>query len=135
MSEPLRFLYRNHRGVIAARRVRPDSVRWGSTEWHPEEGWLLRAFDLDKQAWRDFAMADMLGPIDGHLVDLREVAAALHERGEYACGGFQDDAADFEARRHADPADACAVCEARDGATGTVRDVPLADEAEAVDGE
>lgn len=51
------FTYRNHRGKIAERRVRPISVRYGSTEWHPEPQWLLRAFDLDKQAEREFAMS------------------------------------------------------------------------------
>ena len=63
MSVPLTFMYRNHRGEVGLRRVRPDSVRWGATEWHPEECWLLRAWDFDKGDHRDFRMADMLGPL------------------------------------------------------------------------
>ena len=50
--------YRNWKGVTALRRIRPISIRFGTTEWHPDPGYLLRAFDLDKQAERDFALAD-----------------------------------------------------------------------------
>ena len=58
-GEPLTFIYRNWRGEVAERKVIPLSVHYGATEWHPEPQWLMRAFDLDKQAERDFAMADM----------------------------------------------------------------------------
>jgi hypothetical protein len=61
MKEPttFRFVYRNHRGEIAERRVIPDAVRFGTTEWHPTPQWLLRAYDLDKQALREFAMSEI----------------------------------------------------------------------------
>ena len=58
-GETLTFVYRNWRGEVAERKVIPLSVHYGATEWHPEPQWLMRAFDLDKQAERDFAMADM----------------------------------------------------------------------------
>ncbi|TSD89161.1 hypothetical protein FFK22_009010 [Mycobacterium sp. KBS0706] len=45
---------------MGERRAVPMSVRFGSTEWHPEPQWLLRAFDVEKQAEREFAMKDML---------------------------------------------------------------------------
>ena len=53
------FTYRNHRGVYGVRRVQPIGVRYGTTEWHPEPQWLLRAFDLDKDAEREFAMSEI----------------------------------------------------------------------------
>lgn len=59
----VRFLYKNHRGEVAVRRVIPLGIVWGSTEWHPEPQWLLRALDVDKHnASRMFAMRDMEAP-------------------------------------------------------------------------
>lgn len=58
-GEPLTFAYRNWRGEVGTRHVRPISVRYGSTEWHPEPQWLLLAHDLDKDAEREFAMRDI----------------------------------------------------------------------------
>lgn len=57
---PYRFFYRNHRGEEGMRSVIPVAVRFGATEWHPKDQWLLRAFDLEKRAEREFAMADIL---------------------------------------------------------------------------
>jgi predicted DNA-binding transcriptional regulator YafY len=56
------FDYVNHRGELARRRVRPVRLYFGSTAYHPEAGWLLEAFDLDRQATRDFSMSGMRGP-------------------------------------------------------------------------
>lgn len=56
---PLRFTYRNHRGDIGVRTVAPLGIRYGSTAWHPEPQWLLRAYDLDKSAEREFAINDI----------------------------------------------------------------------------
>lgn len=63
MTEPLTINYRNYRGEIAQRRIIPYSIRYGTTEWHPEPGWLLKAWDFDKQAEREFAMKDINLPI------------------------------------------------------------------------
>ena len=57
----LEVTYRNWRGEIAVRRIIPKLMWFGKTEWHPEEQWLIRAFDVDKQVDRDFALSDMLG--------------------------------------------------------------------------
>ena len=65
MPAAYKFLYRNHRGEEALRRVVPMSIRFGATEWHPKDQWLLRAFDLEKRAEREFAMADILR-VDGN---------------------------------------------------------------------
>ena len=52
----VRILYTNYRGETTHRRVIPDRIYFGSNEWHPEEQWLLDAYDLDKGARRAFAM-------------------------------------------------------------------------------
>lgn len=52
------FTYRNYRGEIANRCATPISLRWGTTKWHPEPGWLMLASDHDKGADREFALVD-----------------------------------------------------------------------------
>jgi predicted DNA-binding transcriptional regulator YafY len=56
------FWYANHRGEEAVRRVLPYYLWYGSTEWHPTPQWLVRGYDLDRQAERDFAMSGLRGP-------------------------------------------------------------------------
>ena len=50
--------YRNWRGEVAQRTIRPVALWFGKTDWHPEHGWLLSAWDCDKGERRDFALAD-----------------------------------------------------------------------------
>lgn len=57
---PLKFTYRNHRGEVGERRVIPNGLVFGSTQWHPEMQWLLRGFDLDRNDDRDFAIFDII---------------------------------------------------------------------------
>lgn len=52
------FGYTNWRGETSIRRAIPIAITWGSTEWHPEPGWLMTAYDLERQAERQFALAD-----------------------------------------------------------------------------
>jgi predicted DNA-binding transcriptional regulator YafY len=56
--------YRNHRGETSWRHIAPQKIWWGETEWHKGRQWLLQAWDLDKNAMRDFALADVLKWID-----------------------------------------------------------------------
>jgi predicted DNA-binding transcriptional regulator YafY len=51
--------YTNWRGERAMRRVRPLSVRFEATEWHPDQQWLLRAVDVERGHTRDFAMSNI----------------------------------------------------------------------------
>jgi predicted DNA-binding transcriptional regulator YafY len=53
------FEYKNHRGEIGTRRVKPLVIWFGHTEWHPEDQYLLKAWCLDRQEPRDFAMVDI----------------------------------------------------------------------------
>ncbi len=66
MAQPVEFtfLYLNHRGHRAIRRVQVLDMRWGTTEWYPKPGWLLRALDLDRNVEREFYMLNM-SPTDG----------------------------------------------------------------------
>ena len=52
--------YRNHRGEVGQRRVIPERVWFGQTDWHPGPQWLLDAFDLDRRACRSFAVKEIL---------------------------------------------------------------------------
>lgn len=52
--------YTNYKGETALRHILPLQIRFVATEWHPEEQWVLEAFDLDKQAERSFAIKDIL---------------------------------------------------------------------------
>jgi hypothetical protein len=64
---PITMTYRNYRGEVADRTVIPRRIWWGATDWHTEPGWLMTAFDVEKGAERDFALAD---------ADFRQVAAS-----------------------------------------------------------
>lgn len=58
---PERVVYRNWKGEVAERLITPLTVWHGSTEWHPEPQWFLRARDERKGAVRDFALRDFVG--------------------------------------------------------------------------
>ena len=59
-DEPVRIRYTNWKGETGDRYIMPLEVWYGATQWHPEEQWLLRALDVEKQAERDFALKDIL---------------------------------------------------------------------------
>lgn len=69
--EPLPSLwidYTNHRGERAWREIRPLAVRFGSSEWHPAQQYLLGAWDVEKGAERTFAMKDIHAISDQKMV-------------------------------------------------------------------
>lgn len=57
----IRVNYTNWRGVSSVRTITPMHVWHGSTEWHPEPQWLLRAWDHDRNSAKDFALKDLRG--------------------------------------------------------------------------
>ena len=59
-STPLKFEYINWEGKYAVRIVQPIKLWFGKTQWHPQEGWLLKALDLDKNEERDFSVKDII---------------------------------------------------------------------------
>jgi len=60
MQKALKFKYKNWENKIAIRTVRPIKIWFGKTQWHPKEGWLLKALDLDKNEERDFSVKDII---------------------------------------------------------------------------
>lgn len=62
--------YRNWKGEISWRTVTPIEVWWGTTEWHKQPQWFLKARDHSREAVRDFALADFLGDTwnDAHTI-------------------------------------------------------------------
>lgn len=59
MKTEVTFIYKNYRGEISVRLVRPIMVAFGATSFHPEPQWLLHAWDMKKDAERTFAMKDI----------------------------------------------------------------------------
>ena len=60
MQKALKFKYKNWENKIAIGTVRPIKIWFGKTQWHPKEGWLLKALDLDKNEERDFSVKDII---------------------------------------------------------------------------
>lgn len=48
--------YTNYKDETSVRHIIPVRLYFGSTVYHPEDQWLLQAYDLDKKAERTFAM-------------------------------------------------------------------------------
>lgn len=57
-SKQTSFFYKNYRGELSVRTVTPVEFYWGSTEYHPEPQWIMKAIDHEKNAVRDFALRD-----------------------------------------------------------------------------
>lgn len=57
-GEKVTATYTNYRGETSERTIIPKSIRFGSTDWHREPQLLLLAFDVEKQADREFAVKD-----------------------------------------------------------------------------
>lgn len=57
-TDEIKCEYRNWRGETSARYIQPIRLWHGTTEWHKEPCLLLRGIDLEKDAERDFRVAD-----------------------------------------------------------------------------
>ena len=55
----VKVVYRNYRGEIATRSIVPLEVYWGQTEFHPHDQWLLKVWDVEKDAERIYAFKDI----------------------------------------------------------------------------
>lgn len=72
----VKFAYRNHREVIADRRMVPDSLHFDPQyheDYNHHPGWFLSGMDLDKNARRSFAMSNIIPPAGQKevLIDFR----------------------------------------------------------------
>lgn len=59
-KKKIKILYKNYRGETTLREIVPIEIIFGSTEFHPEKQWLLKAYALEKNEERTFAMKDIL---------------------------------------------------------------------------
>ncbi|WP_210246253.1 hypothetical protein [Aureimonas fodinaquatilis] len=78
-GQAVTLTYTNWRGETDARSIVPITVWFGSTDWHPEPQWLLKAFDVAKEAERDFALKDFGHPAP---VDAERIRIALRNIAE-----------------------------------------------------
>lgn len=58
MQRMVRVHYRNWRGEERTREIRPIQVQWGTSDWHPEDQWLLLAVDPEDGKTKLFALKD-----------------------------------------------------------------------------
>ena len=57
-AEAIRLTYTNHRGEKTVRYIMPSSIRFGTTEYHPEPQWLMTCWDFERGAPRTYALSD-----------------------------------------------------------------------------
>lgn len=55
----LKVRYKNHRGEVAERKIIPLKIYFGEVEFHNGEQWLMDVYDLDKKAYRTYALRDI----------------------------------------------------------------------------
>lgn len=59
--ESLKFFYINYKGVGSYREVLDPHFYFGTSEYHGKKPqWFIRAYDKDKQDFRDFAVKDIV---------------------------------------------------------------------------
>ena len=58
-NEEIPIDYTNWRGERRRRTVKPVSLSFGSTSWHPEKQYLLRCLDPEDGREKDFAIKDI----------------------------------------------------------------------------
>lgn len=78
MTGTFKVQYRNWRGEVAPRVIRPYRFWWGATSFHPEPQWLLHGMDVERGVERDFCVAGMTGfPVFDVHVPKEEARALL----------------------------------------------------------
>jgi predicted DNA-binding transcriptional regulator YafY len=58
-KQEISICYTNYRGETTIRKIIPQKIWFGKTDWHPEDQWLLDAIDTEKNAERSFAIKDI----------------------------------------------------------------------------
>lgn len=53
------FVYKNYKGEVERRKVRPTKFYYGTTEWYPIPGWLMEGLDIEKDVMRAFSCPNM----------------------------------------------------------------------------
>ncbi len=55
----VKILYTNYKNETAIRTIIPKELKYGKTEYHPEEQLLLVAWECKKQVEKTFSMNDV----------------------------------------------------------------------------
>lgn len=58
-EHPVKVRYVNWQGQEAVRTIIPLDIYWGKSEWHPEEQWILKVWDVEREAYREYAIKDI----------------------------------------------------------------------------
>lgn len=58
--ETMKFYYENWKGEKSLRSVQDPKLWFGESKYHKGPQWFINAVDLDKDDFRDFAVADIL---------------------------------------------------------------------------
>ena len=56
----IRVRYKNWKEDVAIRTIIPLSIFHGSNEFHKENQWLLKVWDVEKHDYRTYAIKDIL---------------------------------------------------------------------------
>ncbi|CAN5193309.1 hypothetical protein BH09DEP1_BH09DEP1_4960 [soil metagenome] len=59
LKNPIKVEYTNYRGEKGIRTIVPISFYVGTTEYHPQEQWLVKLWDVDRQAERIYALKEI----------------------------------------------------------------------------
>jgi hypothetical protein len=59
LANPVKVKYTNYRGETAVRTIVPIRFYFGTTEYHPEEQWLVELWDVDRGAIRIYALKEI----------------------------------------------------------------------------
>lgn len=60
-SPPIKFFYKNWRGECGYRTINGAPMFWyGESKYHEGPQWFIKAYDVDKQDIRDFAVLDII---------------------------------------------------------------------------
>jgi predicted DNA-binding transcriptional regulator YafY len=58
--QTLQFRYKNWQGAVGERSAEFIGILYGTSEWHHEPQWLIKAIDTEKGSVRLFALRDMV---------------------------------------------------------------------------
>lgn len=56
----LQFYYKNYKGEFGYRKVQNPVLSFKETEHHKGAQWIMTAYDMDKDAMREFAVKDII---------------------------------------------------------------------------
>ena len=60
LDNPIEIKYKNWKGKVGNRIITPIKLRYGESEFHKGNQWILKAWDISKSAVREFAINDIL---------------------------------------------------------------------------